>query len=132
MSLNRTTLQGRLTRDVELRSTKSGAPVASFTIAWSEKYKEQERKLFLPCVAWKSTAELLSRYFKKGSELVVEGALTSRQWEDKNGNKRETVELTVDRVHFCGSKSDYPRQESPAATGAADFSEVDDDDELPF
>lgn len=136
MSLNRTTLQGRLTRDVELRRTNSGTPVASFTVAWSEKYGEAERKLFLSCVAWKSTAEMLSRYFAKGQEIIVEGNLTSRQWEDRNGNKRETVELTVDRVHFCGPKreggdtsntyneSDYTPPAEPV--------EVEDDGELPF
>lgn len=127
MALNKTVIQGRLTRNVELRCTQAGTSVASFTVAWSERYKDTERQLFLPCVAWRGTAEMLSQYFRKGSELVVEGSLSSRKWTDKNGNDRETVELAVDRVHFCGPKqvadsTDYTE---------ADFAECDDSD-LPF
>lgn len=103
--LNKANIQGRLTRDVELRATKNGTSVASFTVAWSEKYKDTEQKLFMPCIAWGKEAEFVSKYFCKGKECVVEGKLTSRQWEDKNGNKRETIELIVDQVHFCGNNA---------------------------
>lgn len=135
MSLNRTTVQGRITRPIELRRTNSGTSVTSFTVAWSEKYKDNETTLFLPCVAWKSTAELLSKYFTKGQEIIVDGHLTTRKWQDKNGNDRETVELTVERVHFCGPKNsgdtsntysggnEYP--EKPLA-------EIENDGDLPF
>ena len=138
MSVNKTIIQGRLVRDPELRRTGSGTPVASFTVAWSEKHKETERKLFLPCVAWKTSAEFLTNYFSKGSEIIVEGSLTSRQWQDKNGNNRETVELVADRLHFCGPKKDSqpynaPSAGAPSAQAPADFAELDDDDsELPF
>lgn len=103
--INSMVLQGRLTKDVELRHTQSGTAVASFTVAWSEKYKEQERKLFLNCVAWGGTAEFLSKYFSKGDQLIVDGKLTMRDWEDSNGNKRTATELTVTEVHFAGSKN---------------------------
>ena len=106
MSLNKTIIQGRLTKDVELRSTQSGKPVCGFTVAWSEKVKESEQKVFMPCVAWNAQAEFISKYFSKGQECVVEGKLVSRQWQDKNGNNRETIELIADRVHFCGPKKD--------------------------
>lgn len=140
MSVNKTIIQGRLVRDPELRRTNSGTAVASFTVAWSEKYKETERKLFLPCVAWKNSAEFLTNYFSKGSEIIVEGSLTSRQWQDKNGNNRETVELVADSLHFCGPKKDSqptaynaPSTGGPGTQAAADFEVLQDDDsELPF
>lgn len=130
--LNKFCLQGRLTKEPELRRTQSGTAVASFTVAWSEKYGDTERKLFLPCVAWKGTAELASRHFVKGSEVVVEGQLTSRKWQDRDGNNRETVELTVDRMHFCGSKSEGGRKAAPAPEQPV-FAEIEEEDgDLPF
>lgn len=128
MSLNRITLQGRLTKDIEIRTTQKGNSVASFTVAWSETYKDKERRLFLPCVAWKNNAEFLSNYFSKGSELVVEGSLETRKWTDNNGNNRETIELLVDRVHFCGPKKDSEAA-PPQDNG---YEVVSDDDDLPF
>ena len=147
--LNRFALQGRLVRDIELRHTNSGTAVASFTVAWSEKYKDQERQLFMPCVAWKTNAENASRFFHKGQEIVVEGQLTSRKWQDKDGTNRETIELTVDRLHFCGPKKDSgdsgsnygsapaPAYGAPAQNyggyGGQDFAEIGEDPgELPF
>lgn len=133
MSVNKTIIQGRLVRDPELRRTQSGTAVASFTVAWSEKHKETEKKLFLPCVAWKNSAEFVANYFSKGSEIVVEGSLTSRQWQDKNGNNRETVELVVDRLHFCGPKRDsQPTAYTGRPGAAADYAVMEDDSDLPF
>lgn len=128
--LNKTVIQARLTKDPELRTTPGGRSVTSFTLAWSEKYKEREEKLFLPCVVWGSLAELASRHFTKGQEIVVEGKLTSRKWQDKDGNNRETVELIADRLHFCGPKRDA----APTYNSApAEFSELpEDDSSLPF
>lgn len=130
--LNKTIVQGRLTRDAEVRETQTGKKVASFTVAWSEKYNDVERKLFMPCVAWGKSAEFVALYFKKGSEIIVEGGLTSRKWQDQNDNNRETIELNVDKMHFCGAKK----------TDAADaldninedeFIEItDDESDLPF
>ena len=126
--LNKAIIQGRLTKDPELRTTQSGTSVATFTVAWSEEYNGNERKLFLNCVAWKNTAEMLKRFFSKGKELVVEGTLGSRSWEDRDGNKRETIELTVDRIHFCG-----PKESVKAAPIPEGFEELaDDDGDLPF
>ena len=126
--LNKTILQGRLTKDPELRTTQSGTSVATFTVAWSEEYNGNEKKLFLNCVAWKNTAEMLVKFFSKGKEIVVEGTLGSRSWEDRNGNKREVVELTADRIHFCG-----PKESVKAAPNPAGFEELaDDDGDLPF
>ena len=134
--VNKTIIQGRIVRDVELRRTNSGTAVASFTIAWSEKYKEQERKLFLPCVAWGNQAEFVTKWFPKGSELVAEGYLTARHWQDKNGNNRETIELTVDRIHFCGAKKESGANQSENYNALNErmggFVEDDSDDSLPF
>ena len=104
--LNHMILQGRLVRDPEMRTTQSGSSVVSFTVAWSEKYKETEKQLFLDCTAWNGTAELVSKYFAKGKEIAVEGKLYTEKWEGKEGNKRSSIKMNVERVHFCGSKSD--------------------------
>lgn len=142
--VNHVTLQGRLVRDPELRSTGSGVSVCSFTVAWSEKYKENETKLFLPCTAWRSTGEMVSKYFRKGQEIAVEGKLSTREWTDKDGNKRSSNELTADRVHFCGPKQweggNAPESELPGhrTTGsgvnvaADDFADFEDDGALQF
>lgn len=137
--LNHTTLQGRLCADPELRNTQSGTPVCSFRVAWSEKYKERETKLFLECTAWGSTGEFVSKNFHKGKEIIVSGKLSTRDWEDKQGQKRQSVELTVDvgGAHFCGPKdggnSDYaPQPSCESAPARGEFTEADDDGQLPF
>lgn len=131
--LNHTTIQGRFVRDPELRATQSGTPVAGFTIAWSEKYKDNEQKVFMPCVAWGKQGEFVSKYFAKGQEAIVEGKLISRQWEDKQGNKRETIELIADHVHFCGPKQDRGYQQPEGEYGGfAPLASYDDSDDLPF
>lgn len=130
--VNSTIIQGRMVRDAELRRTQSGTAVASFTVAWSEKYGDNERKLFLPCVAWKGTAEMASKWFGKGQEVIVEGKLTSRKWEDKNGNNRETIEMVVERMHFCGPKREdtYAHTDTHAHAGWEPVDEAGED--LPF
>lgn len=131
--LNSTIIQGRLTKDVELRHTQSGTAVASFTVAWSEKYKEQERKLFLPCVAWSGTAEFVSKYFSKGDQLIVDGYLTTRDWTDQNGNKRQTTELTVREVHVAGSKNTTQDTAPNVVCDEPEFEEITmDNGTLPF
>ena len=147
--INKTILQGRLTAAPECKKTQSGVPVASFTVAWSEKFKEIETKCFLRCVAWRGTAEFLCKYFGKGQELVVEGKLTTREWED-NGQKRSVNELVADAIHFCGTKAQNqgtaPSGAAPAKTGSAgyqayspdasadapQFEVLGENDELPF
>lgn len=133
--INHLTLQGRLTRDPELRQTAGGVPVCSFTVAWSEKYKDRETRLFMPCTAWRATGEMISRNFSKGREIAVEGRLSTRGWADNEGGKRSVIELTVDRVHFCGPKpaagSNSPEQST--ATAEISYAELGSDDgELPF
>lgn len=131
--LNKIEYQGRLTADVELKQTQSGVSFTEFTIAWSEKYKEAETKCFLRCKTWRQTAEFLSKYFKKGSELIVEGKMVTEQWE-KDGQTQSRTICDVEKVHFCGSKSDNGGNSAPTyqANNAPKFEEIGDGDSLPF
>ena len=105
--LNVAIIMGRLTRDVELRRTNSGKPVAGFTVAVDRDYapEGQEKETdFIDCVAWNGTAEFVDKYFKKGSMIVVHGRLQIRNWTDKDGNKRKTAEILASNVYFGESK----------------------------
>ena len=108
--LNRIILMGRLTRDPELRRTQTGTPVASFSLAVDRDFKDKstgERSTdFIDVVAWRQTAEFVSRYFTKGRMAVVEGRLQIRDWTDKDGNKRRAAEVIAENVYFGDSKRD--------------------------
>ena len=130
--INRTILQGRLCADPEMRRTQNGTAVCSFRVAWSETVKDRETKLFLNCVAWQGTAEMICKYFRKGKELAVEGRLSTREYDDRDGNRRSVTEMTVDRVHFCGKNEDaqgtFPRTDIKSQLVELD----EDDSDLPF
>ena len=132
--LNKIVLMGRLTRDPDLRRTQSGTAVASFTLAVDRDYKPQdgERETdFIDIVAWRSTAEFVSKYFTKGRMAVVEGRLQVRDWTDKDGNKRRSTEVVADNVYFGDSK----RSESGTpAEPSGELQELPDEEkgELPF
>ena len=147
--LNHITIMGRLTRDPELRYTQSQTPVASFTLAVDRDFGGRDggekQTDFIDCVAWRQTAEFVSKYFAKGSMAVVSGRLQIRDWTDREGGKRRSAEIVVDNIYFGDSKrrdDGAPRTESrPAYTNsyesvspsASAFSELSDDDgELPF
>ena len=106
--LNHITIMGRLTRDPELRRTGSGIAVASFTVAVDRDFGGRdggERETdFIDCVAWRQTGEFVSKYFTKGSMIVVSGRLQIRNWNDKEGNKRRTAEVVADNVYFGESR----------------------------
>lgn len=107
--LNHITIMGRLTRDPELRRTGSGIAVASFTVAVDRDFASdgQEKETdFIDCVAWRQTGEFVSKYFSKGSMIVVSGRLQLRSWTDKDGNKRRTAEVVADNCYFGESKRD--------------------------
>ena len=129
MSLNVIALQGRLTKDVELRYTQSQKPVASFTLAVDRADKTTD---FIDIVAWNKTAEFASQYLQKGSMVLVQGRLQIRDWTDKNGNKRKTAEVVADHVYFGESKKDgFTPAEKPVSVSA--FTELEDEDpKLPF
>ena len=150
--LNRIILMGRLTRDPELRKTQSDTPVCSFSLAVDRDYKKDGEKKetdFIDIVAWRATAEFVSKYFTKGRMAVVEGRLQLRDWTDKDGNKRRSAEVVADNVYFGDSKRDAeaggyhaPAYGAPAGGGNrapapvdahSDFAEIGEEDgELPF
>lgn len=102
--INLVILHGRLTATPELRRTKNDTPVCGFTIASETGYGDSRRTNFINCVAWKQAAEFLCNYFSKGQELAVSGELTTRSYEDKQGNKRTATEVVVRNIDFCGPK----------------------------
>lgn len=107
--LNRIVIMGRLTRDPELRRTQNGTAVASFSLAVDRDFKNQNGEKetdFIDVVAWRNSAEFVSRYFTKGRMAVVEGRLQLRDWTDRDGNKRRTAEVIADNVYFGDSKRD--------------------------
>ena len=107
--LNKIFIMGRLTRDPELRHTQSGTAVASFSLAVDRDFKEQDGSRatdFIDCVAWRSSAEFVDKYFSKGRMAVVEGRLQIRDWTDKDGNKRRSAEVIVNSIYFGDSKKD--------------------------
>ena len=132
--LNHITIMGRITKEIELRRTTSGTPVASFTLAVDRDFKEKNGEKetdFIDCVAWRNTAEFVEKYFSKGRMAVVSGRLQIRSWKDKDGNNRRTAEVVAENVYFGDSKRDG--ESSPANTPANDFAMLmDDDSQLPF
>jgi single-strand DNA-binding protein len=132
MSLNKIILMGRLTRDPELRTTQSGVSVTSFTIAVDRDFDKTATD-FVDIVAWKNTAEFVSRFFTKGRMAVVSGRLQMRSWEDRDGKKRVSAEVVADNVYFGDSKREEGSSYSPPPKAAVtDFSEIGPDDDLPF
>ena len=158
--LNSIILMGRLVADPELRSTQTGIPVVSFTLAvdrdFADKQTGQRQTDFIDIVAWRQTAEFASRYFRKGQLVAAQGTLQTRKYEDKNGNKRTAFEVQADKLHFAEGKregggqgggyqspADYYSAQAPAAQPSLpepssfssgsddDFTPVPDDD-LPF
>ena len=156
--LNIVAIMGRLVADPELRTTTQGNSVCSFRIACDRSYVQQgqERQAdFIDIVAWRQQAEFVSKYFQKGSMIAVEGSLQTRQYQDKQGNKRTAVEVVANNISFAGAKRQdgqsvpsYEQQTTshvqqakaaqnalqPAYTQGSmdDFAVINDDDDLPF
>ena len=134
--LNKAILIGRLTRDPELKTTTSGVSVVSFTLAIDRGYVkagEERQTDFINCVAWRGTADFISKYFTKGMMMIVEGRMQSRSWEDTSGNKRYAMDVVAENVQFGDSK-----KARDGAAGKNDFdvptgfTVAEDDDTLPF
>ena len=131
--LNHITVMGRLTRDVDLKTTPAGVAVASFAMAVERDFAEggEKKTDFIDVVAWRNTAEFVGKYFTKGMMAVVSGRLQIREWQDKEGNKRKTAEIVADNVYFGEGKKDSGggNQTKPAGNPI----DVQNDDEtLPF
>ena len=134
MALNYSVLMGRLVRDPELRRTNTGKAVTSFTVA-VDNYGKDSGASFISCVAWDKTGEFVSNYFLKGSQIVVQGRLQTRQYETKDGKKQTVTELVVTQVDFCGKKEEKSDGFSAGepAYQQANFTPIEgNDEELPF
>jgi single-strand DNA-binding protein len=131
--LNKAILMGRLCADPELRSTGNGTPVCTFTLAVDRRSKDEGTD-FIEVVVWSKTAEFVTKYFTKGMQVAVAGRIQTRNWEDKQGNKRKSVEVVADEVHFAekkNSQNSNPEIGDPMA--ALGFNALPDDDgDLPF
>ena len=141
--LNHITIMGRLVRDPELRRTGNGTAVTNFSVAvdrdFSSKDGGEKETDFIDCVAWRNTGEFVSKYFTKGSMIVVSGRLQIRKWQDKDGNNRYSAEIVADNCYFGESKRGDSTSGGTGGFGYAkpagtqDFVEVDAyDGQLPF
>ena len=150
--MNSICLMGRLTGDPELKTTQNGVSVTSFSVAVDRAYrsKEQERQTdFINCVAWRNTAEFISRYFRKGQRIALQGSLQSRKYTANDGSQRTVYEVVVDNAFFCESKggnaggtpsydSQIPVMSEPkpafSPVHSGDFEPIfaDTDEDLPF
>lgn len=125
--LNLTIIQGRLTARPELKTTQSGVSVTTFTVACERSYVKsgEERQVdFINIVAWRQTAEFITRFFDKGQQIIVNGSLQTRNYEDKQGNKRTAFEVIAQDVYFCDKKSDSKPDTKPVLD--------EEPDEFPF
>ncbi len=140
---NLVVLTGRLTADPELKTTPSGVPVTSFSIAVNRNYRsgEEQQTDFINIVAWRQRAEFICKYFNKGSLIGIEGSIQTRRYTDKNGNNRTAFEVVANNVQFVESKRDGGAAAASAGEPASfsnadvnDFADLGDaaDDDLPF
>lgn len=152
--MNVVVLMGRLTADPELKHTSNDIPVTSFSIAVNRKFSksaEERQADFINIVAWRSTADFICKYFKKGQMIAIEGSIQTRSYQDKDGNKRTAFEVVTNNVHFTESKrssgevtpqpdvaTEKPPEErkaefSPYVNGGSDdFQTIESDEDLPF
>ena len=149
--LNKVILMGRLTRDPELRTTASDVSVCSFTVAVDRRFQrngEERQADFINVVAWRQGAELVSRYFRKGSSICVTGSIQTRKYQDKDGNNRVSTEVVADEISFVDSKGENsasqggfgspytPENYAPSFSSqdneAPQFQEMSNEDDLPF
>ena len=144
MAFNKVIIQGNISNEVELKQTQSGTSVCSFNVAVNRFSKEPDSKKvdFFSVVAWQAKAEFVSRYFKKGSPILVCGRLENREWSDKQGNKRISTEIIAEEITFVGNKessteaknepSAQPYMPSAYTQNSQNFEEIPNDGDLPF
>ena len=146
--INNVTLMGRLTARPELKTTQSGTPVTSVCIAVDRRFQPKEgAKLtdFINCVAWRNSAEFITRFFDKGDMIAVTGEIQTRAYKDKNGNNRTAFEIVIDHASFCGGKNNSTNADNSGNSGNVEtatpsyteydnvhFENITDEDDLPF
>ena len=143
INLNKVILGGRLTNQPELKQTPQGVSVTTFSIAVNRRGKKDEAD-FINCVAWRQTAEFITKYFGKGSSICIVGQIQTRSWNDSNGNKRYATEVIADEAYFVDGKNDNTEGGGITMTNIANaaqnanllananFEDVDSDSDLPF
>ena len=135
--INCINIMGRLTAEPELKVTTNGTNVTTFTVAVDRQYSKGEKQTdFIPVTAWRGTADFISKYFRKGQMIAVQGSLQTRKYQDKEGHNRTAFEVVASEVSFCGDKKEAgnstTQAEQPVQT-SLDINEWDDEqDELPF
>ena len=140
--MNNVTLIGRICNDIEMKTTTNGVEVISFGLAVDRKFKNvngEKQTDFINIVAWRKTAEFIYKYFSKGQQIAITGNIQTRNYEDKQGNKRTAFEVIADNVYFCGSKAENTNgqetqnnQKYNVSVDTDDVHFLDDDEELPF
>lgn len=131
--MNNVVIMGRLTDTPELKKTQNDLSVISFAVAVNRDYSKDKIADFIDVVAWRQTAEFISKYFQKGNMIAIEGSIQTRNYEDKQGNKRKAVEVIARQVHFCGSNNTKNNKNEAVEYGELEFEEIDTpDDQLPF
>ena len=140
-NFNKAIIGGRLTSDVELKTTASGISVTTFAIAVNRRGAKdgQQQSDFINCVAYRERAELISKYFHKGSSICIVGEIQTRKWQDNNGNNRNTTEVIVNEVNFVDSKGEganttptHKTQNNGIVEPPAQFMDLDSESDLPF
>lgn len=135
--MNNVILKGRLVADPELRMTQSNISVVRFKIAVDKYVKDGEKQAdFIECNAWRATAEFISKYFTKGQEILIRGSLHNKNWQDSNGVKHYSYEVTAEAAEFCGSKASNTGQSQDGSSVSigdlGDFEEILSDGDVPF
>ena len=134
LNLNKVILGGRLTSDPELKQTESGISVVSFSVAVNRRTKPgmEQQTDFFNVTAWRSTAEFVARYFKKGSSICIVGTLQNSSWTDNQGQKHYRTDIVADEVMFVDSRGESGQATPTAVTPTPKFEEIKTDDDLPF
>lgn len=133
--MNIIAIKGRLVRDPEIRQTQSGVSVTTITVAVDRSYSASGEKQtdFFDCVFWRQGADFVSKYFKKGKEIIVTGEMQSRKWQDKDGNNRISWEIQNARAEFCGGRVDSGTANTAVSTSnESDFAVIENPDDVPF
>lgn len=132
--LNHITIHGRLTADPELKQTQSGVSVCNFIVAVDRSYKNGEEKQtdFFTVVCWRGLADMVSKHFAKGKEILVSGEMQSRKWQDNDGNNRVSWEIQANTIDFCGNKGNANPTTTNATQGNLDAVVDDTESDLPF
>lgn len=139
--INSVVLMGRITRDLELKQTQNGVSVLSFTVAVDRNYQkqgEEKQSDFIDCVAWRQSAEFISKYFGKGRMIALEGEIQTRTYQDKDGNNRKATEIVVSQASFTGEPKDKTQNSNNVPVGAPPVPTADihtdelTDDGVPF